>query len=232
MTQLAKLSRLARWDIGLCLLCAILFLLWPELDLIVAGSFYHDGEFTYENNPLVRFVYLVFAKIHFLYLLGFIGAIIYCHKKGLLERRKLFVFLLSSLLIGPGILVNTILKDNTLGRPRPEHIQQFGGERDVAPTFYYSGQCDRNCSFVSGHASIGFYLLALAWVRKRRIWLAYGVALGAFVGLGRIIPGGPFFCAVLFAGWVAFFACLLFARAFGLSLPESKQNSESDQSST
>lgn len=77
----------------------------------------------------------------------------------------------------------------------------------------------KNCSFVSGHAALGFYTIALAWVvrRRRRLWLAVGIGVGALVGLGRLLQGGHFLGDVVFAFWATYFSCVLVA--WWLNLP-------------
>ncbi|SMF31711.1 Membrane-associated enzyme, PAP2 (acid phosphatase) superfamily [Alteromonadaceae bacterium Bs31] len=215
---ISTIRKLARIDLLLMIACAIIFLIWPELDLAVAANYYADGKFIFADNAFIRFIYLLFAKIHIAYLLGFIIAIIICTRKQWLHSRKKWTFLLIALLLAPGLLVNTILKDNSLGRPRPQHIEEFGGKDQFTPVFYYSGACKKNCSFVSGHAAIGFYLMAVAWVRQRRIWLFYGVILGSLVGFVRIVQGGHFLSDVIFAGWFTYFTYLLLAKAMSMQL--------------
>lgn len=205
------------WDLIGLATCIAIFLVWPQLDLQVAANYYNGSEFTYANKPFIRFIYLLFAKIHVVYFVALLIAIIIATRKGWMLARRKAVFLLLTLVIGPGILVNLVLKDNGPGRPRPQHITQFGGDMTYAPAFHYSGECHKNCSFVSGHAAIGFYLLAVAWVRQRRIWLVYGVILGALVGFTRILQGGHFLSDVIFAGWVTYFTCKL--TAYYLKLP-------------
>ncbi|WP_018014657.1 phosphatase PAP2 family protein [Teredinibacter turnerae] len=226
------MSKLLRWDLAACLTCAVVFLLWPNIDLKVAGMFYSANDFTYANNGFVRVVYLVFAKIQVVYLLAIIAAIVITSRKQWWVSRRKALFLLLTLLIGPGILVNLLLKDNTVGRPRPQHVVQFGGEMTFAPTFHYSGECAKNCSFVSGHAAIAFYLMALAWVRQKRVWLVYGTALGALVGFVRILQGGHFLSDVIFAGWVTYFTCVVCAYAFKLPLapPQTESNTGNPES--
>jgi len=218
----AKLKPLLRLDLALFFFCVAIFLIWPSIDLTVASNYYDNGRFIYADNGFVRFIYLVFAKIHIVYLLLFIVAISICSRKRWFAWRKRWIFLLLCLLIGPGILVNLVLKDNSVGRPRPQHITQFGGADQFTPVFHYSGACDKNCSFVSGHAAIGFYLMAVAWVRQRRIWIAYGVILGSLVGFVRILQGGHFLSDVIFAGWFTYFTYFLVGRAMGIPFPGKK----------
>lgn len=206
------LRMLKRPEAPLFALCVAVFLIWPDLDKIVASAFYKNGEFYANNSPIVRAIYWFFARVHFVYLLGFIAAIIYFAAKKQTIKRKSTTYLLVALILGPGVLVNIVLKDNSLGRPRPVHIQEFGGEMKWTPVFHYSGECRKNCSFVSGHAAIGFYWLAFAWLGRRKQWLVAGFSLGAIVGFTRIIQGGHFLSDVIFAGWFTYFTYALLAK--------------------
>lgn len=204
--------------------CVIFFLAFPFIDLKIASLYFNGEHFIYGNNSFVRFVYDLFARIHIVYLLIFIGGLFFSIKVKRPALKSHYSYLLLSLILGPGLLVNTILKDNTLGRPRPVHIQEFNAEMKYVAPFVYSGECKKNCSFVSGHAAIGFFLMAMAWIRQRRIWLVFGVILGAFVGYIRIVQGGHFLSDVVFAGWFTYFTYVLIARFMGYPFP-SKWNS-------
>jgi lipid A 4'-phosphatase len=120
-------------------------------------------------------------------------------------RRVVFVILV--LVIGAGLIVNVILKDN-FGRARPREISEFGGSRQFTPPFVVSGQCNTNCSFSSGDAAGGFFSLALALAlgRRRAMFLA-GLALGALVSVSRISSGAHFFSDTV----VSFFVMLIVA---------------------
>lgn len=210
-----------RVDIIGPLLCVLFFLYFPQLDLSVTEMFFTPNKgFEWGNNPFIQLVYNVFAKIHFLYLIIFAGGIYYCSRTNKTELKHSFRFLLFSLLIGPGLLVNIILKDNSVGRPRPQHTTHFSGDMTYTPVFHYSGECTKNCSFVSGHASIGFFLFAMAWVRRNRMWFVYGTLLGLGVGFTRIIQGGHFLSDVIFAGWVTYGICFLFAHYMKLGFDQ------------
>jgi membrane-associated PAP2 superfamily phosphatase len=108
------------------------------------------------------------------------------------------------MVLGTGVVVNAILKDNW-GRPRPVDTQTFGGAGTFEPALLPSNQCDSNCSFVSGHAATGFTLLALGLLgapATRRRWLLWGLAAGLTTGALRIAQGGHFLSDVLFSGLV------------------------------
>jgi lipid A 4'-phosphatase len=123
----------------------------------------------------------------------------------------MLAFLILSLALGPGLLVNEVFKAES-GRARPGQVEQFGGEKSFTPVFQPADQCTRNCSFVSGHAAMGFYLIGLAWVRQDRRWLWLGIAAGALVGAARILQGGHFLSDVLFGFWVVYGVNVLLAR--------------------
>ena len=88
------------------------------------------------------------------------------------------------------------------GRARPAHTQEFGGERTFSPPLVISDQCSRNCSFVSGDASVGFSLAALALViaGRRRRWMTIGLAAGIAIGILRIALGRHYPSDVIFSG--------------------------------
>jgi len=109
------------------------------------------------------------------------------------------LFLGVSLALGPGLLVNAILKDHW-GRPRPPMITTFGGIEPYVPVWEPSDSCVRNCSFVAGETSSAVWLIGLAILLPAR-WRPVGVAAGclyaALISLNRIAFGGHFLSDVL-----------------------------------
>ena len=69
--------------------------------------------------------------------------------------RKALVFIVAATALGPGLIANTVLKDNW-GRARPYQTDSFGGTRQFTPAPLPAAQCERNCAFVSGHAALAF----------------------------------------------------------------------------
>ena len=108
-----------------------------------------------------------------------------------------------SMALGPGLLANTVFKDHW-GRARPAQIEAFGGSHHFTPAPLPAAQCARNCSFVSGHAALGFSLVAFAFLlppgRRRHRGIAAALGFGALVGLVRIAQGGHFLSDVVYAG--------------------------------
>ncbi len=115
--------------------------------------------------------------------------------------RRVALYLLGSLALGPGLVVNSILKDHW-GRPRPSTILEFGGSHAYVAPMAITDGCARNCSFPSGHAALGFWLVAVALLAppRWRPWAIGAAAVaGALVGLVRIAQGGHFLSDVVFS---------------------------------
>ena len=92
-------------------------------------------------------------------------------------------FMALLLALGPGLLVNLVLKEGT-GRPRPAQTREYGGAQAFRAVGEF-GAPDAGHSFPTGHASMGFCSLGLfvyLWPRCNRLALAFG-ALGATHGL-------------------------------------------------
>lgn len=111
-------------------------------------------------------------------------------------------YLLLTLAIGPGLIVNAALKDNW-GRARPHHTKIFEGTKEFTPFYQISNQCDKNCSFVAGDPSVGFYFFTLVFLireKRRRQQAALVVCvLGLFLGYVRLAMGAHFLSDIIFS---------------------------------
>jgi PAP2 (acid phosphatase) superfamily protein len=110
-------------------------------------------------------------------------------------------FLLSTLLLAPGLVVNVILKEHW-HRPRPVHLTEFGGKQTYVDWWNPGGSCDHNCSFVSGEASSAAWMFApamLAPPQWRVAALAGAAIFTAVISFARMAAGGHFLTDVLFA---------------------------------
>lgn len=214
--------------LGSFALAALLFSLWPGFDLWVSRQAYDPARgFIGEQLGWVEAIYasarwLTIAAL----LLGLVllaGSFIK-RWQGRWPRRGVGAFLLVSLLLGPGLMVNGVLKEHW-GRARPHQVVEFGGSQPFTPALLPTNHCERNCSFVSGHSSIGFWWLALglAWPRWRRQAMALGLVLGGALSVARIMQGGHFlsdtvFCFLIVWG-VAEALAWLFRRQGWLPAP-------------
>lgn len=200
--------------LSLLVAATIFFLAFPEADLAASAVFYQpQAGFAFGNWGWARFMYLVSPWLInvWLVVLAF-SALMASWKERLHYLRKPALFLLTVILLGPGLLVNT-LKDDW-GRARPSEIVEFGGNKQFTPAWIISDQCQRNCSFVSGHASGAFSIMALAWVfpRRRRAWLIAGSVWGTHIGLVRMAQGSHFLSDVVIAGILVYLVADILAR--------------------
>ena len=206
-------------DLAIALACIVAFAGWPELDLRLAAPLYRHGlGFPANDVWWIKAVYVAVARTWLLALtlLGLLLASwLPAMRTPLRPRRKALLYLLTALILGPGLIVNTLLKDHW-GRPRPVHLAQFGGHSTFTPAFAYSTQCPRNCSFPSGHAGAAFFPMAAYWLTRQRRWLVLGIACGLVVGYTRMAMGAHFLSDVIFSGFVVHFSCRWLAACFGL----------------
>lgn len=118
--------------------------------------------------------------------------------------RKMAVYLLLVMALGPGLIVNTLLKDQW-GRPRPRDLTEFGGKyRYEAPLEIDPASPGK--SFPCGHATMGYFFFAPALLlrpRKKLYGLLTGigaVVFGTLIGIARMAQGGHFASDVIWAG--------------------------------
>jgi lipid A 4'-phosphatase len=196
---------------------AILFVVFPGIDLGVAGWFFvPPRHFALGETWVGRFfdTDIHFAMEWFLVLL--VGVFLYgLYRKqtfwGLTPRNFLFVALTIGL--GAGLVTNVVFKDSW-GRARPSQVLEFGGPKQFSPPFMRSKQCDKNCSFVSGDASLAASFLAFAVIatrHRRRWWIGLGT-FTAVVGLMRMGRGSHFLSDVVFAVIFTLMIMLVLAR--------------------
>lgn len=182
---------------------------FPQIDLWVSGLF-HDpasGRFVSEG-PLLNFLRkgvppVLYGVLVFLVLQWLGGRLTGAGTPNALNGRRV-AFVLTSLAVGPGLIVNGVFKE-WWGRARPSDILAFGGEARFTPPWMMTDQCDGNCSFVSGHAAMGFWTVALAMLVPapwRGLAVAAALAFGAVVSAARIVVGGHFLSDVIFAGLI------------------------------
>lgn len=201
---------------------SLVFYLVPGLDLAVsrwAGG--ADLSFPARKDPaliVVRDAGMVMTRVVVVVLLAIGTAKLIGHRLGRIVATMEYLFLLTTLAVGPGLLVNGLLK-SYWGRPRPVQTDLFGGDWAFMPAWVPGGACVSNCSFVSGESASSMWLVAIAFVvpaRDRLIVALMALAWGGVMSINRIFFGGHYLsdvliawalvAAVIVAGWRLFLA--------------------------
>ncbi len=179
------------------------------IDIYISGLFYQGNQNFFLQSfyiitiiarkiilPIIVLYLLIFPIISFFIPLK---TIYYKHSFTINEIFLIFFSLFFNLLI----VVNLLLK-NLWGRARPNEILQLGGKEIYTPWYQFSDACEKNCSFVSGDASVGFSLIILYFITKNINYLWLSLLMGFFIGLIRIMEGGHFFSDVLLSGFLIY----------------------------
>ena len=190
------------------LISSLLFVQFPAIDLGISGLLFADGFYlrgqwtTLAHESVLYFLGLSLLAVACLYLCNRYFRLNLCGIDG-----KKVTYLLLVLVLGAGLIVNGIFKDD-FGRARPREIEEFGGSKHFTPAFVVSHECHRNCSFTSGDGAGAFFAVALAMAlsRKRAMLLA-ALAYGVLVSFSRVASGAHF----LSDSVVSFFVMLISA---------------------
>ena len=190
--------------VALTVLTLGVFALWPELDLIVARYFFHAGSF-FGGDEDLRFARDFFRVTPFVILAAYV-ALWLARRSGVklpwAPSGQAVIFLVVTIAVGPGLIVNLGLKDHW-GRPRPYQTQGFSGQDPFRPWYATDGACKRNCSFVSGEAATAFWTVAPASLLPppwRAPALVAAFVFGAAASLLRLAFGGHYLSDVLLGG--------------------------------
>ena len=185
----------------------LVFGLRPDLDLAISAAFYDPvlKLFPLDKAAPVQWLrhgaeWVTILFVAFI-LLALALKLLAPQRKTLIPGRAA-IFFLAALTLGPGLLVNGILKSEW-PRPRPNEVTQFGGFERFLAWWDPRGTCETNCSFVSGEASSAFLMLAPATLVPppwRALTYTAAILYGLAVGGLRILMGAHFFTDVIFAG--------------------------------
>lgn len=200
-----------RWLVFLTLIVgamvAILFTLFPALDLIITAWFWDAGHKTFplaatgwgkalrQAGNIIPWVIAAPAFAALVLKLLFPGRPMFMPSRAAL-------LLALAMALGPGLLVNAVLKEHW-GRPRPVHVAEFDGKLAFTPWYSTDGTCPGNCSFVSGEGALGFWMVAPASLVTgplQPVALGAAMAFGLAAGGLRIGFGGHFFTDTVFSG--------------------------------
>ena len=195
-------------SVALIVATSVVFVALPNLDLWFSGLFYQPGY----GVPMGRLPAFIGLRAFGNDLTALIGVGLFAVlliKLALPSRPSLVsprdtLFILGTLAIGPGLIVNFIFKDHW-GRPRPVMIDTFSGAQSFVGAWHISDACATNCSFVSGEASSAIWLLTtvvLVPPRWRELAARILLVLALLLSLNRIAVGGHFLSDVLLAWWM------------------------------
>ena len=185
-------------------LTALVFYVAPDLDLAAASLFYR-GRNTFAGQTQLgelarRLVYWV-PTLLLLVFAGLFAARRFGRVVPFAPSGRGVLFLALTFALGPGLLVNTVLKDHS-HRPRPYQTLNFGGEDAFRPFYTFDGDCQRNCSFVSGEGAAAAWTLApalLVPLPVRAAAVAASLVFAVAVGLLRMAFGGHYLSDTAFA---------------------------------
>jgi lipid A 4'-phosphatase len=203
------------------LLVAIVLGLWSSLDVTLTALFYESGVgvFPIRDVPWLQdvrwFLMHVPHLVTLLALAALAGKALRLPFLQWLPTRHAF-FLLSTLLVIPGLVVNLGLKEHW-GRPRPYETALFGGTTDFYPWWKVGGPCQDNCSFVSGEVSGVAWLSAAAALTPptiRPFAIAATIAATAATAFLRVAFGGHWVSDVMISAALTFLLVALMHRFF------------------
>lgn len=188
--------------IGIAAATTALTLLGFNVDLAIASLFFDPatGRFIGQNVPTVAML-----RDHGVVAIATCIACILLSAAKYLPWRlpsiptRTALALAASLLLGPGLLVNGILKEHW-DRPRPLQVTEFGGTQSYVNWWNPGGTCERNCSFVSGESATAAWMFGPAMYLPapwRAAALAGAAAFTALMGGLRMSVGAHFFSDVL-----------------------------------
>lgn len=206
-----------------------------NLDIRIASYFYHpelDNPWIVGSQPVWQFFYDLIPVLSAVTLFGTLLIIVATTiSKRRLSLRLPALYIFCCLLLGPGLIVNTLFKDNW-GRERPRNVIELGGSEAYTPPLKYNFNGDGR-SFPSGHSSVGFFLISFYFLWKRRnktlanIALFSTIVVGVGTGFARMAAGGHFLSDVLWSAIITFSTSYLLYLLMKPGLEKSIDNAKS-----
>jgi lipid A 4'-phosphatase len=217
----------ALWIPLALLILATLIFRFTDVDLFLSRPFYVNQ--SYSTGPDSQWplsvaepwIWLYYWGIYPAWIIGIGGllvAVVSLFWVKLKPYRNAGLFFVLMLALGPGLLINGIFKPYW-GRPRPHDTIPFHGQH---PYLHIGeiGISGDGASFPSGHASMGFFLMAPGFVLYRRwprtaaMFFALGLGGGIIMGLARIVAGSHFASDVVWSAGIVYFTGLGLSALF------------------
>jgi lipid A 4'-phosphatase len=198
---------------AVAILAAAIFVTFPQLDLATTHALYDRNHAFYGTTFFGRsfraILRLASFTIFAVFVLAYISARLYA-RKCLVPTGRNLVFLAITLALGPGLLVNVVIKEHS-HRPRPFQTQDFGGRWQFRPFGHFDGQCVSDCSFVSGETSSAAWSLAPALLTPppwRAAIVGASILFTAVMAVERVAYGGHYLSDVTFGALINWFLVL------------------------
>ena len=212
--------------VPICLVSLATLGIWIwDLDCRIMSHLYADGAFPAGDMLLCKITYTFSSYPAIIVGIGCLGYLLYSlvrKQRGTGMRIALAIVL--SIVVGPGLVVNTVFKDH-YGRPRPRQVEMFGGEMIFHPVLI-PGPYKYGRSFPSGHSSMGFifvsgFLIGLG-LRKKWAWwfLAFSLFYGSFIGLVRMAQGAHWPSDVMWSFTFVYYCSFFLTYFLGIFRPE------------
>jgi len=204
------------------ILISLVFVIFNQIDISTSARYYTGGAgFTFNDTELAALLKNVVRptfKLATILSLLFVLLLAFLMPQAMKNMQRHALFLFTCLALGPALMVEGVLK-NVFGRARPQDITEFGGDLIFSPAWIISGECSRNCSFVSGDVSGVAILMAIPLI-VTRFRLALTIPILALTGLTmayRVMAGKHFLSdavisACLTIGLVYFIHYLFYQR--------------------
>lgn len=190
---------------GATLVVSALLVLWPEIDIFLARMFYAgNATFPARDMPVLRSLRNLGNAATYAVIIGLMVVLVsklFGLRLVTTVSWRLWWFLTLGIALGPGLIVNGLLKP-LINRPRPVQTDIFGGPQAFVPAWRLGNPGLGNRSFVSGEASAAMYLMAFAFVVPKpwRQMVAILALLWALViSLDRIAFGAHYLSDILIA---------------------------------
>jgi membrane-associated PAP2 superfamily phosphatase len=211
-------------------LTSLFFLLFPYVDLWFTGLFYSEpGGFVVRRLEFFQGLRGLHSALTWVIGVGLLLVVVV--KLAMPSLPSLVaprdtLYILSTLAIAPGLLVNGVFKSHW-GRPRPAMITDFGGDNPFVGVWQISNYCDMNCSFVSGEASSAVWLLATVVLFPRPLRPLASrliLTLAILFAINRVAFGAHFLSDVLLSWWMTLAVMAAAYRILYISPPEQLTN--------
>ncbi|WP_319531476.1 phosphatase PAP2 family protein [uncultured Cohaesibacter sp.] len=193
------------------------FLIAPELDIWITSLFHDAADGFWLKNLYfpyrLRRLGIVAPRLIIILLALFLIARLFWPRLKKVFSLAPVLYLIAVAAIGPGLIVNGMLKANW-GRARPVQTDLFGGSWPYSEVWVVAGNCQNNCSFVSGEGAMSFWMLGLVLLlpigwRKLSFWIL--AAFVALVSFNRILFGGHYLSDILISWAITAWTMALFS---------------------